>query len=168
MGILTENIYIESAHHNAKLVKLNYILNNKLTVGSKLFVPELRHISTSIQSFLKLQEIAKKKGFHLIILDLMNKIETNFEKCHTFAEQLQMSLAALSELESDQRKRLQSRAIKVAQNNGQNLGRPPKVKPEKIKQIGSMRQSGNTVSEIAESTGLSQTTIYRILKRLRQ
>ncbi|WFR71046.1 helix-turn-helix domain-containing protein [Prescottella defluvii] len=52
----------------------------------------------------------------------------------------------------------------AARSRGRVGGRPPKMTPQKIKQVKLMRDNGMSQLEIAEILGVGRTTLYRHLK----
>ena len=75
---------------------------------------------------------------------------------------LQM-LAVFAEFETAIRSERQMDGIAKAKAKGVKFGRKPARTPDKIEEIKSRRENGDTVPEIMRAMGLSKATVYRAL-----
>ena len=167
----TGNIQIrmDIAHYNEPWPMLNQLIDKELNPGDILYVPEVRQISRSIQSFLGINEVLNEKKIILIILELSKPTTDNhvdLSSTYKVSKKLQKIFSKLYKLEKDQRLRRQKRAINIAKEEGKVIGRPSYLSKNEniIKKVSLLRKKGTKVPQIADKVGLSIATVYRILK----
>jgi DNA invertase Pin-like site-specific DNA recombinase len=52
----------------------------------------------------------------------------------------------------------------AARRRGRHTGRPPKLTAGQVRQVRSLREGGESISELVASYGVSRATIYRALR----
>ena len=72
-------------------------------------------------------------------------------------------LALIAEFENDIRRERQMDGIAKAKDRGVKFGRKRELTEEKVKEIRTLREAGETVSAIIKRTGFSKASIYRAL-----
>ena len=73
-------------------------------------------------------------------------------------------LALIAEFENDIRRERQMDGIAKAKDRGVKFGRKRELTEEKVKEIRTLREAGETVSAIIKRTGFSKASIYRSLR----
>ena len=77
-------------------------------------------------------------------------------------------LAMVAEFEADLIRLRTREGMKVAQAKGRLRGKQPKLKPNQVKHLLELHDSGNyTQAELAELFGVGRSTIYRTINRMR-
>ena len=76
---------------------------------------------------------------------------------------LAAQLAVFAQLERDMIADRTRAGLAEAKRNGKKLGRPTKVKPDQVPWIVALAQAGHTNKAIAARTGLSPTTVARVI-----
>ena len=71
--------------------------------------------------------------------------------------------ASLAEYERDLMHERAAAAREAARLRGRHTGRPPKLTTDQARQVRALRQSGESISGLVRSFGVSRATIYRAL-----
>jgi len=71
--------------------------------------------------------------------------------------------AALAAYERDLIHERAAAARAAARARGRHTGRPPRLTPDQVRQIRSLRAGGEAISSLVASYGVSRATIYRTL-----
>ena len=74
-------------------------------------------------------------------------------------------LALIAEFENDIRRERQMDGIAKAKDRGVKFGRKRELTGDKVKEIRTLREAGETVPTIARQTGFSKASIYRALNQ---
>ena len=73
-------------------------------------------------------------------------------------------LALIAEFENDIRRERQMDGIAKAKHKGVKFGRKRELTEDRVEEIRTLRESGETVPAIIKRTGFSKASIYRSLK----
>ena len=74
-------------------------------------------------------------------------------------------LALIAEFENDIRRERQVDGIAKAKDRGVKFGRKRELTDDKVKEIRTLREPGETVPTIVKRTGFSKASIYRALNQ---
>jgi DNA invertase Pin-like site-specific DNA recombinase len=74
-------------------------------------------------------------------------------------------LPLIAEFENDIRRERQMDSIAKAKDRGVKFGRKLELTDEKVKEIRTLRESGETVPAIIQLTGFSKASVYRALNQ---
>lgn len=157
-GVKSENIYKDVGSYWEDLPVFKKLINNILKSKDILYVPQLKQIGKSLIDFLQLQQELRYKDVLLIVLELPQAMDLNFQY------QLQDVLCKLGQKEAEQRIRRQKRGIEEAKEKGLF---PPKTRmtEEEVYLIYKLKKEKKTVAEIATLVPYSRATIYRVLSQ---
>lgn len=133
-----------------------------LRSGDKVVIYKLDRISRSTKHLIELAELFESKGVELVSIN--DSIDTTTPMGRFFFH----VMASISELERDIISERTRAALSVARKRGRNGGRP-KANEKKVEMALRMYASKEfSISQIVESTGISQATLYRKIKNLQE
>lgn len=73
-------------------------------------------------------------------------------------------MAAVAELEVDLNRERTSARLSVMRDQGQRIGRPPKLTAEQVRQARALIDGGESVAATARALGVARPTLYRALE----
>jgi len=162
-GILEENILVEvgSAANEIKNRPIFQILiNQKLQEGDVLMVTKIDRCSRNTLEFLKLQDILFRRKIEFISLDLPHSDDPAINRL------IATTLSSIAEFENNRRKERQKKGIQAAQKEGKYQGRKTIIDKTLIQKVRYLKEEKNlSVIDISKVTGVSNPTIYKILKK---
>jgi len=158
-GIDKRNIYKEKLSGNTKnRPELNRLLD-ELQVDDIIVVTDITRISRSTKDLLAILEQIKEKGSSIRSL---KDTWLDTTKNNPYNEFLLTVMAGLSQLERDLISQRTKDGIASAKARGRSGGRPSK-RNSKSKLVETLAANNYKIKDIVIETGLSRTTIYRIL-----
>ncbi|MGR6341658.1 recombinase family protein [Priestia megaterium] len=130
---------------------------------SDMFVVcKLKHLADSITQLLQITNYIREKG--IIFVSIQDQLDTRIPTG-------KITFKALEMLDEFSRNTLHERkvaSLKTGRPRGRNGGRP-KVNQQKLNEAISLYLSQKmTVMQIQEATGISRTTLYRPLKKIKK
>ena len=128
-------------------------LMNYVREGDSVVVVAVDRVGRNTIDLLQTVEALKAKGVSLV------SMREGFDLSTPAGEAMLTIMAALAKMELATLAERRTAGIKRAQAEGKHCGRPTKGDPDIVK---SMFERGMTWQQIAESTGLSKASIYRL------
>ncbi|HEX9058893.1 MAG TPA: recombinase family protein [Clostridia bacterium] len=158
-GVDIRNIYKEKLSGKTKdrpeLIKMI----DELQPEDIVVVADITRISRSTKDLLEIVEQIKEKGASIKSLkDTWLDTTSN----NPYNEFLLIVMAGLSQLERDLISQRTREGLAAAKARGRNGGRPSK-RSSKAKLVETLASNNYKIKDIIKETGLSRTTIYRIL-----
>lgn len=160
-GVDERNIYMEKmTGTKADRPQLNDMINN-LKINDIVIISDLTRVSRSTKDLLMIVDKIKLKGASIkSIKDTWLDTTSN----NPYNEFLLTIMSGMAQLERDLISQRTKEGLKSAKARGRNGGRPSK-RNNKVMTIKLLYKEGIKISEIAEQTELSRSTIYRALKQ---
>lgn len=158
-GVDMRNIYREKLSGKTKDRPELIQMINELQPEDIVVVADITRISRSTKDLLEIVEQIKEKGASIKSLKDTWLDTTNSNPYNEF---LLTVMAGLSQLERDLISQRTKEGLAAAKARGRNGGRPSK-RNSKAKLVESLASSNFKIKDIIKETGLSRTTIYRIL-----
>lgn len=157
-GISKENIFIDIESDFAQnKPKFNHLIETLLQKNDVLIIPQIDQCSKTSYTFLKLHEKLFRKSIQLLILEMPHSDDLAVNKL--IAE----NFVALAEFETKNRKKIQMKGIAAAKEAGKYKGRKTVITERLINQVLELKERFS-IKEIAKMIGISQNTIYKILR----
>lgn len=158
-GVLKRNRYIDHGVSGSKTERpaLDALLADVAT-GDVITVYKLDRIGRSTAHVAALLEELSRRGVH--IRSLSDGLDSTTP---TGKAMLQM-LAIFAELERSFIQERTMAGLAAARAQGRVGGRPKKVNDAKHRQAQTLRDSGESVPEIAKTLGVSVATVYRVTR----
>lgn len=160
-GVDIRNIYQEKITGTKReREQLNKMIE-ELQPGDTVIVSDLTRISRSTKDLLEIVAAIKDKGAAIkSIKDSWLDTTTN----NPYNEFLLTVMSGLSQLERDLISQRTKEGLASAKARGRNGGRPSK-QHEKGDMVQTLAASGMKIVDIVKQTGLSRSTVNRILKK---
>jgi DNA invertase Pin-like site-specific DNA recombinase len=128
--------------------------------GDTLVITKLDRLARSVPDLVKITERLEEKGASLRILNM--NLDTN-----TPTGRLMLNLVgSIAQFEREIMLERQREGISKAKSEGKYKGRAPTARA-KADQVLALRKQGKGASDIAELTGVSRASVYRVLKEPR-
>lgn len=161
-GIDKRNIYMEKMTGTKKdRPALNKMID-ELQENDVVIIPDLTRISRSTKDLLEIVEKIKSKGASIKSVKDTWLDTTSDNPYNSF---LLTIMSGLSQLERDLISQRTKEGLASAKARGRNGGRPSKQN-EKGETVKILYKNGMKVVDIVEQTGLSRSTVNRILKEI--
>ncbi len=151
-------IFEEQISSVAKREKLEAALDF-VREGDSLIVTRLDRLARSTKHFLEIMERLHSKGVSLRILDFGGSA---VDSQSATGKMMLTMFSAFAEFERSLLLERQKAGIARAKAQGRYKGRAPTA-PRKSHEIMRLNQEGHTPSQIADLTGVSRSSAYRIL-----
>lgn len=159
-GVDKRNIYQEKISGTKRWREQLDKMLEELQVNDTVVITDLTRISRSTKDLLSILDIVKSKGAKIkSIKDTW--LNTTVE--NPYSEFLVTVMAGLSQLERDLISQRTKEGIASARARGRFGGRPSK-RNDKAVIIKMMIDSGYKVKDIVQQTGLSRSTVYRVIR----
>ena len=156
-GVDRRNIYQEKITGTKRdRSELNRMLN-ELQAGDTVIIPDLTRISRSTRDLLEIVDKISKKGANIKDTWLDT---TSSNPYNTF---LLTIMSGLSQLERDLISQRTKEGLASAKSRGRSGGRPSKVR-QNANAVMMLYSGGMRISDIVRSTGLSRSTVNRIVR----
>ena len=153
------NIYKEKLSGRTKNRPEMIRMIEELQLGDIVVVADITRISRSTKDLLEIIEQIKEKGASIKSLkDTWLDTSSN----NPYNEFLLTVMAGLSQLERDLISQRTREGLAAAKARGRSGGRPSK-RNTKAKLVETLASNNYKIKDIIKETGLSRTTIYRIL-----
>lgn len=160
-GLSLENIYTDKITGTAKDRPGLNALKSKLQAGDELWVESLSRLSRSTQDLLEQISEFNDNGI------VFHSIKENFDFSSATGRLLLSMIAAIVAFERDLIAERVKEGVEVARLKGKRIGRPP-VSQEKLDNAIKLYNSGSySVKAILEMVGISKSSFYKELKRIR-
>lgn len=161
-GVDSRNIYAEKMT-GTKLNReqLNKMIN-ELKEGDIVVIADLTRVSRSTKDLLEIVERIKGKGASIKSIKDTWLDTTSDNPYNNF---LLTVMSGLSQLERDLISQRTKEGLASAKARGREGGRPSK-RNEKADVVAMLYKEGYKINDIVTKTGLSRTTVYRVLKDL--
>lgn len=128
-----------------------------LREGDSLVTTKLDRLARSVTHLGQILEIIQKKKAHLKILDI------NIDTSSATGELVLNLLGAIAQFERKIMLERQREGIAKAKSEGKYKGRKPTAQ-EKASEVFSMKQAGETPTDIAKKLKMGRASVYRILQ----
>jgi len=146
-------------------------LTGKLLHGDLLYIMSIDRLG---RNYNEIQDqwriLTKERGVDIAVID-MPLLDTRLNKdlMGTFIADLALQiLSFVAHSERDMIRKRQAEGIAAAKARGVRFGRPAKKLPENFNKLVRQWERGNLMTiELAEQTGLPETTLYRRLRERR-
>jgi DNA invertase Pin-like site-specific DNA recombinase len=129
-----------------------------LREGDTLLVTKIDRLARSTSDLYRIISEIAEKGAAFKVVD-----DPTIDTTSRTGKLVMGILALIAEFENDIRRERQMDGIAKAKEKGIRFGRKLELTPERVAEIRSLRQSGETVPEIMRQTNLSKATVYRAL-----
>lgn len=158
-GVDKRNIYMEKVTGTKReREQLNKMIN-ELQEGDTVIISDLTRISRSTKDLLEIVSAIKDKGASIkSIKDTWLDTTSN----NPYNDFLLTVMSGLSQLERDLISQRTKEGLASAKARGRNGGRPSKQNEKKDVVI-ALANSGMRITDIVKQTGLSRSTVNRIL-----
>lgn len=158
-GVDKRNIYMEKVTGTKReREQLNKMIN-ELQEGDTVIISDLTRISRSTKDLLEIVSAIKDKGASIkSIKDTWLDTTSN----NPYNDFLLTVMSGLSQLERDLISQRTKEGLASAKARGRNGGRPSKQNEKKDVVI-ALANSGMRIADIVKQTGLSRSTVNRIL-----
>lgn len=159
-GVDKRNIYNEKITGTKKdREQLNKMID-ELQKGDVVIIADLTRVSRSTRDLLDIVEMIKQKGASIkSIKDTWLDTTSN----NPYNDFLLTIMSGLSQLERDLISQRTKEGLASAKLRGRNGGRPSQ-RNNKTDLVELMLKEDYKIKDIVEKTGLSRTTVYRIMK----
>lgn len=162
-GIPKENIRVEvgsAADSTQNRPKFQHLIQQELQENDLVMVTKLDRCSRSTLEFLKLQDELFKRNITFVALDLPNSLDLATNRL------IATTLSGIAEFENNRRKERQRHGIQAAKQAGKYKGRKSVINKALITKVQDLKENKKlSVTEIAQLTGKSRPTVYKILKQ---
>jgi DNA invertase Pin-like site-specific DNA recombinase len=133
-----------------------------LKPGDMFVVCKLKHLADSITQLFEITNYIREKGIIFV------SIEDQLDTCVPIGKIMFKTLEILNEFSRNILHERKVASLKTGRPRGRNGGRP-KVNQQKLNEAISLYLSQKmTVMQIQEATGISRTTLYRSLKKIKK
>ena len=140
--------------------KFQHLIQNKLQENDLVMVTMLDRCSRNTLEFLKLQDTLFKRNITFVALDLPNSLDLATNRL------IATTLSGIAEFENNRRKERQRQGIEAAKQAGKYKGRKSVINKALITKVKDLKENKKmSVTEIAQLTGKSRPTVYKILKQ---
>ena len=158
VGIDIRNIYQEKITGTTKERPQLIKMLEELQPGDTVVVSELSRLSRSTKDLFEIVEQIHKAGAQI------KSLKENWLDTTTPQGKLLFTIfAGLSQFERDLLSERTKDGLKAAKARGRSGGRP-RIRTDKTLTIQALYSKGITIAEIVRQTGLSRSTVYRVLK----
>lgn len=160
-GLSIENVYTDKIAGTVKDRPGLNALKSKLQAGDELWVESLSRLSRSTQDLLEQISEFNDNGI------VFHSIKENFDFSSATGKLLLSMIAAIVAFERDLIAERVKEGVEVARIKGKRIGRPP-VSQEKLDTAIKLYKSGGySVKVISEMVGISKSSFYKELKKIR-
>ena len=158
VGIDIRNIYREKVTGTTKERPQLIKMLEELQPGDTVVVSELSRLSRSTKDLFEIVEQIHEAGAQI------KSLKENWLDTTTPQGKLLFTIfAGLSQFERDLLSERTKDGLKAAKARGRSGGRP-RIRTDKTLTIQALYSKGITIAEIVRQTGLSRSTVYRVLK----
>ena len=158
VGIDIRNIYQEKITGTTKERPQLIKMLEELQPGDTVVVSELSRLSRSTKDLFEIVEQIHEAGAQI------KSLKENWLDTTTPQGKLLFTIfAGLSQFERDLLSERTKDGLKAAKARGRSGGRP-RIRTDKTLTIQALYSKGITIAEIVRQTGLSRSTVYRVLK----
>jgi DNA invertase Pin-like site-specific DNA recombinase len=126
--------------------------------GDTVVVIALDRLGRSLSGVIRTVETLTEAGV------LLRSLREGIDYSTPTGRMLAGIFAALAGYERELMHERAAAAREAARLRGRHTGRPPKLTPAQARQVRALRSSGESISELVRSYGVSRATIYRALR----
>lgn len=158
-GVSQENIFIEKISGVAKVRPVLEDVMSRLREGDELIICDLSRLARSTKQLLETVDALTDKGVTLVSLKENLDLSTPVGR---------MTITVLMSVVQWQREMIIDNCQmgrETAKSKGKSLGGRPRISPKTYDKAIALYQSGSTVREVKELTGVSSPSLYRELER---
>jgi DNA invertase Pin-like site-specific DNA recombinase len=158
-GLDERNIYQEKVTGvKSERPELNRLIR-ELKAGDTVVITELTRLSRNTKDLFALVELIQSKG-----ADIKSLKESWLDTTTPQGKLMFTMFAGLSQFERDLISERTKEGLRAAKARGHCGGRPSKCHSKQAQNAKILYQNKVKISDIAQSTGLSRATIYRVLR----
>lgn len=125
--------------------------------GDSVVVVALDRLGRSLSGVIRTVETLTESGV------LLRSLREGIDYATPTGRMLAGIFAALAGYERDLMHERAAAAREAAHLRGRHTGRPPKLSPAQARQVRSLREGGESITELVAGFGVSRATIYRAL-----
>lgn len=158
-GVPQENIFVEKISGIAKKRPVLEDVMSRLREGDELVICDLSRLARSTKQLLEIVERLDEKGVSLVSLKENLDLSTPVGR---------MTVTVLMSVVQWQREMIVDNCEmgrETARSKGKSLGGRPRIPSKTYDKAIALYQSGSTVREVKEITGVSSPSLYRELER---
>jgi DNA invertase Pin-like site-specific DNA recombinase len=126
--------------------------------GDTLLVTKIDRLARSTSDLYRIVSELGEKGVSFKVLD-----DPSIDTTSRTGKLVMGILALIAEFENDIRRERQMDGIAKAKDRGVKFGRKRELTDDRVKQIRTLRESGETVPAIIKQTGFSKASVYRAI-----
>jgi DNA invertase Pin-like site-specific DNA recombinase len=126
--------------------------------GDTLLVTKIDRLARSTLDLYRIVSELGEKGVSFKVLD-----DPSIDTTSRTGKLVMGILALIAEFENDIRRERQMDGIAKAKDRGVKFGRKRELTDDRVKQIRTLRESGETVPAIIKQTGFSKASVYRAI-----
>ena len=126
--------------------------------GDTLLVTKIDRLARSTSDLYRIVSELTEKGVSFKVLD-----DPSIDTTSRTGKLVMGILALIAEFENDIRRERQMDGIAKAKDRGVKFGRKRELTDEKVREIRTLREVGETVPAIIKRTGFSKASVYRAL-----
>ena len=153
-----DKIYQEKASGTTDKRKQLQACLDYVREGDTLVITKLDRLARSTLHLTQIADTLSSKGVELVVLD------QNIDTTTPTGKLLFNMLASIAEFETEIRKERQLEGINKAKSRGVQFGAKRKLTNEQVLQLKQDRKDGFLIRELVAKYGLSQDSIYRMLR----
>src|SRR6478672_1598693 len=129
-----------------------------LREGDTLLVSKIDRLARSTSDLYRIVSLLAEKGVSFKVVD-----DPSIDTTSRTGKLVMGILALIAEFENDIRRERQMDGIAKAKDRGVKFGRKRELTDDRVKEIITLREAGETVPAIIKRTGFSKASIYRAL-----
>ncbi len=126
--------------------------------GDTVVVVALDRLGRSLSGVIRTVETLTESGV------LLRSLREGIDYATPTGRMLAGIFAALAGYERELMHERAAAAREAARLRGRHTGRPPKLSKDQIRHVRALRESGETISDLVRSFGVSRASIYRALQ----
>ena len=126
--------------------------------GDTLLITKIDRLARSTSDLYRIVSDLSDKGVSFKVLD-----DPSIDTTSRTGKLVMGILALIAEFENDIRRERQMDGIAKAKDRGVKFGRKRELTDDRVKEIRTLREAGETVPAIIRRTGFSKASIYRAL-----
>ena len=152
-----EEVIEETASGVADHRPLLTALDQRLNSGDELVVAKLDRLSRSVVEVLSLVRDWRDRDIKL------HSISEPFISDPTTGDLMLQMLAMFAQFESDRLRERTKEGVERARQQGKQIGAAYKLSREQLEQLKTLRASGESISSLGRTFGLTRSSVYRYL-----
>jgi len=125
--------------------------------GDTVVVVALDRLGRSLSGVIRTVEVLTERGV------LLRSLREGIDYSTPTGRMLAGIFAALAGYERELMHERAAAAREAARARGRHTGRPPRLSPDQVRQVRSLRAGGESIADLVRGFGVSRATVYRAL-----